>query len=340
MVFPPKKKDYIIKKNIDSKNINNIIEESIKCFSSFVLIYKNNNKILEINNKKDNKLIESSSVTKSICSFAIMFLIQDKIIDSVNDLICKYITAWKYGKKKDITIKHILTHTSGLDTYWSYDNFMWPEGKLEYFLNKTGKKPNVEEISISIDKIRDNNSEWYYNDTASQLIPTLVKKLTGIHIDKYLNIKLFKPLDIKFKWNKDDDGNPYGPNGLNISTDGLCKIGLLILNNGVLNKKIILDKHLIFEMVRQRITDKEIMNSSSHFAQSKYTGYGYGYLWWKYKNTIIASGFLGQYLIINPKKNIIASRLIEPKWNNKLFVKETNSDLLHFNNFIELINKL
>ena len=42
--------------------------------------------------------------------------------------------------------------------------------------------------------------------------------------------KLFKPLDIAFRWNKDDDGNPYAPNGLSISSKDLCKIGLLILN--------------------------------------------------------------------------------------------------------------
>ena len=32
------------------------------------------------------------------------------------------------------------------------------------------------------------------------------------------------------KWNKDDDGNPYGPNGLSISANDLCKIGLLFIN--------------------------------------------------------------------------------------------------------------
>ena len=150
-------------------------------------IYKNNEKILDIHNKKDNNLVETLSVTKSFCSLAIMFLIQDKIINDVHDLVCKYIKSWKYGKKKDITIKHILTHTSGLDKYWSYEDFMWPEGNLDYFLSGKGKKPNVEEISLVIDKTTDNNTEWYYNDTATQVIPTLVKKVTGIQINNYFD---------------------------------------------------------------------------------------------------------------------------------------------------------
>ena len=63
---------------------------------------------------------------------------------------------------------------------------MFPNGKLKNFLNKIGKKPNVKNISLTIDKIQENDKEWFYNDTATQIIPTLVHIITGIHIDKYL----------------------------------------------------------------------------------------------------------------------------------------------------------
>lgn len=45
MSFPPKKVDYKIKKTtIKNKDIDNIINESIKSFSSNVIIYRNNKK--------------------------------------------------------------------------------------------------------------------------------------------------------------------------------------------------------------------------------------------------------------------------------------------------------
>ena len=60
MSFPPKKVDYKIKKTtIKNKDIDNIINESIKSFSSNVIIYRNNKKILDIENTKINKLIET-----------------------------------------------------------------------------------------------------------------------------------------------------------------------------------------------------------------------------------------------------------------------------------------
>ena len=31
-------------------------------------------------------------------------------------------------------------------------------------------------------------------------------------------------MDIQIYWNKDDNNNPYGPNGISINSDDLCKI--------------------------------------------------------------------------------------------------------------------
>ena len=45
---------------------------------------------------------------------------------------------------------------SGLDKSLSSENFMWPEGNLDMFIAKNGTKPNVKEISIVIDKNREN----------------------------------------------------------------------------------------------------------------------------------------------------------------------------------------
>ena len=178
-------------------------------------------------------------------------------------------------------------------------NLCVTDGNLDLLLSGKGKKPNVEEISLVIDKIRENNLEWYYNDTTTQVIPTLVKKLTGVQIDNYLNYKLFKPLNIRFEWNKDDDGNAYGPNGLSISSNDLCKVGLLIMNNGIYNGKKILNEDLINKMTRQRVNQKQ-MRECPMFANTNFSGYGY--LWYKFNDLIIAEGFLGQTLIINKKK--------------------------------------
>ena len=314
MSFPPIRTDYIIKQSDQNNDyINKIIDEAIKSYSSQVIIYKNNTKILDIRNKNSDDLIETYSITKSFCAIAVMFLIQDKLIKDENDLVCKYIKSWNYGKKKDIKIKHILTHTSGLDTYWNYDEYMGTD---------------VTSLSLAINKTHNHNTKWYYNNTASQVIPTLIKIITKMNISKYLKLKLFGPLNIKFKWNRDNKGNDYGANGLSISVNSLCKVGLLIANNGIWENKRILNVELINKMTRKRINQTQ-MKPCPLFNKKTFTGYGY--LWYKYNDMLIAYGFLGQQLIIDKKRNMVVSRIVQPHWDNKKFIAETKKTNIRFN---------
>ena len=334
--FYPKNTDYKIYHN-KHFNFNNLITKSLMSFSSQVTVYKNNKLVFNLQNKKDSKIIETLSVTKSFCSFAIMFLIQDRKIDDITDPVSKYIKSWGYGKKKDITIKHILTHTSGLDNYWNFDEFMWPNGNYDDYLKKQNPTPNANRIAIVVDKVHKPDSKYRYNDIATQIIPIIVKKITHLDISKYLEIKLFKPLHIKYYWNKDDYGNGYGMNGLFINSNDLCKVGLLILNNGKYNKKQILQASLVDKMIHPYIDKKKII-SDEMWKNTDMTNYGL--MWWRHKHLIIAHGYLGQMLIIDKKNNMVASRLLESKWDNKDFVKETEQDKIYFNEFKDLIMQL
>ena len=158
-----------------------------------------------------------------------------------------------------------------------------------------------------------------------------------MNISKYLKLKLFGPLNIKFKWNRDKKGNDYGANGLSISANSLCKVGLLISNNGIWENKKILNVELINKMTRQRINQTQ-MKKCPLFNNKTFTGYGY--LWYKYNGLLIAYGFLGQQLIIDKKRNIVVSRLVQTKWENKKFNEETKKKHIRFHqlkDYIKLI---
>ena len=338
--FPSYKEDYsIIKNSLAFKDSSHtkIINNIINSYSSCATIYKNNKLILNIKNKKDSKLIEIFSMTKSFLGLAILFLIQDKKINNLFDPVCKYIKSWNYGIKKDIQIIHILTHQSGLDSFWNFDKFMWPNSNYDDYKAGFIPTPNVYNISLVIDKIEEINSGFKYNDTASQVICTIVNVITGMDIAKYLNIKLFKPLNIKFKWNHDDYGNSYGPNGLMMDTESLCKIGILILNNGYWNKKKIINNNLLQEFIKPRVMNNLIIKDPA-FSNSTETSYGL--FCWRDNNKVLFKGRFGQYLVIDFENKIVGARLIETKWDNPLFEKATNEDLMYFNDFSNNISDL
>jgi CubicO group peptidase (beta-lactamase class C family) len=53
-------------------------------------------------------------VTKSVVSLAVGELIEDGKIPNPNTPLSAWFPEWTVGKKERITLRHILTHTSGL----------------------------------------------------------------------------------------------------------------------------------------------------------------------------------------------------------------------------------
>ena len=85
------------------------------------------NREWDILNEPDTKF-RIGSITKQITAMAIMIL-QEKGKLHTHDSICKYIpncpTAWK-----DITIHHLLTHTSGIENFQDFpDNLQYNDSQ-------------------------------------------------------------------------------------------------------------------------------------------------------------------------------------------------------------------
>ena len=164
-------------------SLRKIKDNFIKHNVSQITIYKNDLKELELINENHPKLIETMSVTKSFLAIAILFLIRDKKISSVNDKVSDYLKEWNNDQRKNITIKDILSMTAQLENNWDYDTFMFPNKKLGEI-----KKPNVDRIARNIKyschKLKD---DFEYNNTATQIIPLFSKSYS-----KYKYKSIFK----------------------------------------------------------------------------------------------------------------------------------------------------
>ena len=72
--------------------------------------------------------------------------------------------------------------------------------------------------------------------------------------------------------------------------------------------------------------------------------FDYGYFWWSRSNNDVsitmAQGYLGQFLIIDKKNNVVACRLIEPKWGEPTFDEAFKDGSLFFNDFPDRINRI
>jgi CubicO group peptidase (beta-lactamase class C family) len=116
--------------------------------------------------------------------------------------------------------------------------------------------------------------------------------------------------------------------GLQIRAEDLLKIGQLILNQGIWhNKRILSKKWLQLSMNPEPLSDRS----------SNGINYKCGLLWWlKMQPTIyFADGYLGQYLIIIPEKNIVAVRQI-----HEMNTSQKSPENTTFREFIDLVAQL
>jgi CubicO group peptidase (beta-lactamase class C family) len=125
------------------------------------------------------------SITKQFTATAIMMLADEGKL-SVSDDITKYLPGYPtHGKQ--ITIEHLLTHTSGIVSY---------TGKRE-FGDIAAKDMTVGQV---IDFFKNDpldfepGSKWRYNNSGYFLLGAIIEKVSGMPYAKFLEQRIFVPL--------------------------------------------------------------------------------------------------------------------------------------------------
>jgi D-alanyl-D-alanine carboxypeptidase len=134
------------------------------------------------------------SISKQFTAAAIL-LLQEQGRLSLDDAVGKYIPGLTDGDK--VTIRQILSHTSGYQDYWPEDYVMTPMLKPEsaqQILDTWAKKPLDFEPG----------TKWQYSNTNYVIAGKIVEKITGAPLMNMLVTGIFRPLGMKSVWNSDE----------------------------------------------------------------------------------------------------------------------------------------
>ncbi|MCL4708100.1 serine hydrolase [bacterium] len=127
------------------------------------------------------------SITKQFTASAILKL-QEAGLLSVQDPLMKFMR--DYPRGNEVTIHHLLTHTSGIHSYTSKPDFMQTV--------TVEVKPESLITSFKNDKYDfDPGTQWRYNNSGYFLLGHLVAKLTNESYASYLKKTFFEPLNMK-----------------------------------------------------------------------------------------------------------------------------------------------
>lgn len=220
---------------IDKPALDSLLKKAELTQTDGLVIYYKGKLYGEYYFGKEPKQIEAMSSTKSIVNFAIGKLITDGLIPSVDQHVYETYPEWKQGMKKDITIRQLMNHTSGMQNF--------PNTNIEIY-----PSPDFVKLALAAEITDTPGIKFSYNNKAVNLLGGIVKTLTRKRIDNYLYEKIFKPLDIEdFSWTADDDGNPHCMSGLHILPKDMAKLGQLFLNKGEWNGKQLISKEWFTE---------------------------------------------------------------------------------------------
>lgn len=126
-------------------------------------------------------LFQSGSVGKQFTATAVMMLVEEGKI-GLEDSICKYLTdappAWK-----SITIRHLLTHTSGIGNIYGVLNM-----RQDYTEDELVKKAASVPVEFAP------GEKWVYSNTGYQMLGVLIHKVTGKFYGDFLKERVFTPL--------------------------------------------------------------------------------------------------------------------------------------------------
>jgi CubicO group peptidase (beta-lactamase class C family) len=136
----------------------------------------------------DSSVFELASVSKQFTATAILML-RDQGKLKLSDSLRKFFPELPYH---NITLYHMLTHTSGLPDYETHMNKGWDKSKIAFntdmiaFLAK--ERPPIDFPP---------GTKWEYSNTAFAMLASIVEKVSGQSFSEFLERSVFKPLDMK-----------------------------------------------------------------------------------------------------------------------------------------------
>ena len=263
-------------------------------------------------NNSDSTLYSIASLTKQFTSTAILLLVEDNKL-SLTDKIGNYLEV--PASMKDVQIKNLLNHTSGIPDFWDYNistdsiyEFLFEHNDLEF-------APGTE--------FRYCNSGYY-------LLGEIIEKVSGETYNSYLKKNIFDPLRMKntflYQGEELDRAIAYDPEW-NVN-DFLIKTA----NGGILSTiedmykwdKALLEEKLLSKESKAIMFEPTILNTGNVI------NYGFG---WEIsddnKNIVSHTGWLasfGAYNQVDLEEGyfvILLSNQIRPELMN--LITEINS---------------
>jgi len=166
-------------------------------FNGNILVAKDGNIVYEqslgyadFNTKRllnDSSVFELASVSKQFTAMGIM-ICKERGLLSYSDPIKKFFPGLPYG---DITVRQLLTHTSGIPPYEEQFEKSWDRKKIA--INR--------DVIAMLQQKNDTllfkpGSKWQYSNTGYALLASIIEKVSDLSYNNFMEKNIFQPLSM------------------------------------------------------------------------------------------------------------------------------------------------
>lgn len=266
-----------------------------------LLVFKGNELMYEEywGEHSEETVSNSFSVAKTLVALLISIAIEEGKIESLDESVSHYIPEFLDGGKEVITIRHLLSMSSGLDWEESGKNPLSDNAESYYGNDLYGHvtRQNLE---------RQPGQLFKYQSGNSQLLGFVVEAATGMDLSSYAEEKIWKKIGAEHDayWSLDKElGDEKAFCCMYATARDYGRLGQLILNKGKYNGQQIFPLWYYHEMISPSAlaTEDRINNSR------------YGLHIWTYMDengqVNYCRGIKGQYIITIPSQDLLIIRL-------------------------------
>ncbi|SDI71396.1 serine hydrolase domain-containing protein [Natribacillus halophilus] len=265
-------------------------------------------------------IFDVASITKVFTAISAMQLYEDGEFD-LDDPVANYIPEFTKGDKSEITIRHLITHTSGFEDWVPL--YMEADSREEAY-----------DIVFSAELTREPGSDYVYSDLNMITLAAVIEHITGERLDEYIEKNITEPLgmdDTMFNppesmkdrtaateyqpevdrglvWGEVHDENAWvmdgvsGHAGLFSTARDLAVFGQMFLNEGEYEGERILQADTVKKIGTDQLPDS--------LDDSHGLGWELDQAWYmgdlSEPETMGHTGFTGTSMVINPNEQTMA----------------------------------
>lgn len=238
----------------------------------------------------------SFSVAKSITATLVGAALRDGHIGSMDDRITDYITDMKGSAYDDVTVRQLLTMTSGVQWDEDYED---PESDVARFNHHRPPSGVDALVSYMRQLPRDvpPGSRWNYSTGETNLVGVLVARATGKPLSDYLSEKVWVPagMEQEATWILGRSGTEISGCCIQAATRDFARFGLFVLEGARVGDQSV-------------VPDGWLAEATTRQADIGIPGRGYGYQWWTFDDgSFMARGIFGQGIFIDPKRGLVVA---------------------------------